>query len=440
MSHFDPIAPLAEFALTAVPTPDALDVMRLSVFDWAACGIAGRDEPVSALVRDLAAEDGGTPEASVIGLDAKLPARAAAQVNGTTSHALDYDDTHFAHIGHPSVVVVPAALAVAEGLGASSEAFLQAALIGAEASIRMGLWLGRGHYQVGFHQTATAGVFGAAVAAARLLQADADQMHHALALASTRAAGLKSQFGSMGKPYNAGFAAAGGVEAALLATRGFRSAPDVVFGPEGFSTTHHGQSDGTAFLDLGEYWLMETVSHKYHACCHGLHAVLECVAALDDDVDLDTIERIEVTTHPRWLSVCNQEAPTTGLGAKFSFSTVVAMALLGYDTAMPQSFSHETCVNPEVQSLRKLVVVAGDVGLAETESELRLCMPDTTSLLATHDIAVQLPYAARAERLKAKAESLLGPIAAPVLAQAVFDADGPDLAALGVMLRQPSLE
>ena len=152
--------------------------------------------------------------------------RAAALVNGAISHALDYDDTHFAHIGHPSVAVLPAALATAEAVDAPASAVLDALLLGAEASIRVGVALGRPHYDRGFHQTATSGAFGATVAAARVLGLNRETTRHALSLVSTRASGLKSQFGSMGKPYNAGLAAANGVEAAELARRGFLSCDD----------------------------------------------------------------------------------------------------------------------------------------------------------------------------------------------------------------------
>ncbi len=155
-------------------------------------------------------------------------------MNGATSHALDYDDTHFGHVGHPSVGIYPAALAVAEETGASAAAVADAFLLGAEASVRIGMLLGAVHYNRGFHQTATAGAFGATVAAGRLYGLNRAQMRAAIGLCATRASGLKSQFGTMGKPYNAGIAAANGVECAALARAGFTSADDGLEGPQGF--------------------------------------------------------------------------------------------------------------------------------------------------------------------------------------------------------------
>ncbi|WP_309568151.1 MmgE/PrpD family protein [Psychromarinibacter sediminicola] len=179
-------AELARFAVSAEPNAGVRAMMRLSMFDWAICGYAGRNEPVARLVRDMVGAEGGAEQAALFGQTVRLPARAAALANGTASHALDYDDTHFGHIGHPSVAVIPAALAVAERDGTGGGAFLDACVIGAELSIRVGEWLGRSHYRTGFHQTATAGAFGAAAAAGRLMRLDDARMAHALGLAARR--------------------------------------------------------------------------------------------------------------------------------------------------------------------------------------------------------------------------------------------------------------
>jgi 2-methylcitrate dehydratase PrpD len=212
----------------AVDTPghalpeSARHMARLSLLDWIAVAVAGSNEPVSKIVRQMALDEGGAPDASIVGENTRLPARAAAMVNGTASHALDYDDTNFVYIGHPSVAVIPAALAVAEKTGATDTAFIDAALIGMEVASRIGAWLGRSHYEAGFHQTATSGTFGAAMAVARILGLDQKRAQHALGLATTRASGLKSQFGTMGKPFHAGMAAANGVEVATLVPRLFK--------------------------------------------------------------------------------------------------------------------------------------------------------------------------------------------------------------------------
>ncbi len=399
---------LAEFASDVVlPSETALTVARLSALDWIAVGRAGADEPVARIVRDMAMGEGGAAHAKVFGSDIRLPARAAALINGTTSHALDYDDTHFAHIGHPSVAVFPAALAVAQSTEVSIQDMLSAALIGMEASIRVGVWLGRTHYQTGFHQTATAGAFGAAVAAARLLGLNAKQTEHVLGLTATRAAGLKAQFGTMGKPYNAGLAASAGVEAAQLVALGLVANPQAMLGDFGFGATHHGEGNVDAALSgLGSEWLFESVSHKFHACCHGLHAALEALREVD--VAEQEVSEIMVHTHPRWMSVCNQHNPTTGLGAKFSYGTVLAMMVLGYDTARLDSFSDAICTDPRVKRLRDCVEVIADDSLVETEAMVAVLRRDGSTLRGQHDLTGPVEIDQRILRVQAKATALIG--------------------------------
>ncbi|WP_321828529.1 MmgE/PrpD family protein [Thalassovita sp.] len=411
-SAFETTAPitaaLARFAAETAENqiPEApMAVMQLSLLDWVACAVAGADEPVSNILRDMVMAEGGAPQATVVG-GGQVPARAAALANGAISHALDYDDTHFAHIGHPSVAVVSAALAVAEKQGASGRALQQACLIGVETATRVGVWLGRDHYQGGFHQTGTAGAFGAALAAARLMGFSAAQCEMTLGLVATRASGLKSQFGTMGKPYNAGIAASNGVEAAELVARGFVANPGALELAQGFGPTHMGQGDLLALAGLGQDWLFETVSHKFHACCHGLHAALE---ALQELMPLrpEEVSVIEVTTHPRWMSVCNQPAPMTGLGAKFSYSTVLAMALLGHDTARLDSYSDQICADPALQALRAKVRVTADDSTSETGTRLRL-QTRSGMFEATHDLITPMELQDRKAKVLRKAKSLLG--------------------------------
>ncbi len=414
---------LAGFALAPCEAPDAVRaVARLSLIDWMAVGIAGADEPVAGVMRAMAREEGGAAQAGLIG-GGRTPARMAALVNGTISHALDYDDTHFAHIGHPSVGVIPAALAVGEHLDRSGGEMQEAALIGMEASIRFGVWLGRGHYQVGFHQTATAGAVGATVAAGRLMGLTQDRMETALGLVATRAGGLKSQFGTMGKPFNAGLSAANGVEAALLARLGIEARPGALEGPLGFGATHHGAAVAAAFDGLGADWIFETVSHKFHACCHGLHAALEAAAGIA--AGAREISAIRVATHPRWMSVCNQPAPKTGLGAKFSYATVLPMHFLGHDTARLESYCDALCADPDLVALRERVEVTADEGLSEMQARLEVELHSGEVHSAFHDLDAVLPLAQRAGKVMAKAGSLLGAGRAGRVRDMVDGAAGP---------------
>ncbi len=382
-------------------------LLCLSMLDWVACGIAGADEPVSRITRGLVEEEAGAKQAHVFG-GHRVPVRAAALVNGTVSHALDFDDTHFAHIGHPSVAVIPAALALAEHHDVSGSVLQHAMLLGIETSIRVGIWLGRTHYQTGFHQTATAGTFGATAASARLLGLDASGTAAALGLAATRASGLQSQFGTMGKPFNAGIAAANGVEASLLIARGFEPNSSGIDTLQGFGDTHASERDvESALFELGKRWIFDGIHHKFHACCHGLHATLEAIANYDRP-QLDDIVSVSVATHPRWLTVCNQSKPSTGLGAKFSFRLVVALALLGYDTASPETFRDELCFNPDVLTLRDRVAVAGCSGLSETQAQVEIAHKKNEMHKMFYDLDSPMSLSERETRIFAKAATLVG--------------------------------
>ncbi|OUS34872.1 2-methylcitrate dehydratase [Rhodobacterales bacterium 56_14_T64] len=398
---------LAEFASgTLSTTLLSQSIGRLSALDWLACGLAGIDEPVAKILRSMAAAEAGVQSACMFGGGAGPP-RMAALVNGTISHALDYDDTHFAHIGHPSVAVYSAAFAMGQHLNCTLPQVLEAALMGMELSVRVGLWLGRDHYQSGFHQTATAGAFGAGVAAGRLAEFNATQMAQVLGLTATRAAGLKAQFGTMGKPYNAGLAASNGVEVAQLIQAGFEANSEALEGEFGFGATHHGSANiKDALAGLGKVWMFENVSHKFHACCHGLHAALE--AARELDLAAPEIAELQVRTHPRWMTVCNQTAPNTGLGAKFSYRTVLAMQALGLDTAGLRNYSDETCGRSDLQALRDRIHVKADNSLSETEAVVNLLRRDGLRRESRHDLQSVVDLDIRKNRVLDKAASLIG--------------------------------
>lgn len=392
---------LTRFAAVDVPD-DALEMMRLSLFDWAACGIAGaRDDEFADVVQIQMSLSKG--ENTVLG-GGSASAPTAALINAMLSHALDYDDTHFAHIGHPSVAVVPAVLALAEDIGADLAAMVEAATVGVEASIMVGLWLGRDHYQIGYHQTATAGAFGATLAACRLLDLNKAEIRHALGLAATMASGLKSQFGTMGKPLNAGLAARTGVEAAIWAQAGMTAAEDGLAGPLGFGPTHHGMAQDVS--PPTKTWRILEISHKFHACCHGLHAMLE--ALRDAGIAEDDVEGLHIRTHPRWMSVCNIQDPETGLGAKFSYRQTAAMSILGHDTGTVQSFSDGLARDAALVALRGRIRVTEDANLSETQAEVSLTQKNGAMRRFRHDLLAPMPLDTRAAKLRTKAEGLLG--------------------------------
>ena len=416
MTHLtEELIALAGRSADIIPSRAAL-FARLSLLDWMTCGIAGRNEPLALKLRQLSEMEGGTGHSTIIE-GSRAPARMAALVNGATSHALDYDDTHFAHVGHLSVGIYPAALAIAEQQDLSAADMMTAFLLGAEGAIRVGMRLGRAHYNLGFHQTATAGAFGATLVAGRLLGLDAVQMRHALGLCGTRASGMTSQFGSMGKPYNAGIAAANGVECATLAHLGFTSADDGLLGHQGFVGAHtpaEPRTDadaGAGILSIGiDDYLFPDNKYKLHACCHGLHPMIEALLAARQKAFavFDEIESFTLETNPRWLAVCDIKAPRTGLEVKFSYNWLAGMTLRGDNTGDDRLYQDALASDEELQAFANRITVIGNDALTDLQARGSLKMRDGSSLPIWFDLAEPLAEDVIIAKLRVKSETIIG--------------------------------
>jgi len=349
----------AALCYTDLPEDVRLRV-RQCLLDWIGVTLAGACEPLVHMLAEEAREQGGHAQATVVGHAMMTSSRQAALINGSASHALDYDDVNMACTGHPSVVLIPALLALAESRGASGRDFMTAFAAGYETMCQLGLVCGDAHYSNGFHTTATLGTLGAAAACARLLQLDADDTATALGIASTMAAGLKSMFGTMCKPLHAGRASADGLQAAQLAARGFTSRADAIECPQGLIATHGGTASlGAAVATPNGGWHLRHNLFKFHAACYGTHAAIEAAShlRLQHALRVDGVCRVTVRASSACEGVCNIAEPRTGLEAKFSLRHTVAMALAGVDTAGLNAFSDEAVSAPEVVALRDRVQV-----------------------------------------------------------------------------------
>ena len=394
---------------------DARKMAQLSLFDWMVVSLAGADQPLADIIRNFVATEGGVEIAAVTGGSMRLPARAAALANGTISHALDYDDTHFAYIGHPSVAIFPAALAAAEEMRGSADDVINAFLLGAEATCRIGMVLGRDHYDAGFHQTATSGAFGATIAAARLYRLDRSAIKTALGLVSSRASGLKSQFGTMGKPFNAGAAAANGIEAASLARLGFTASHDAFAGPQSFLNAHHAAHDGGKQISGWSFdnFLFSSVSHKLHACCHGTHAMIEALLLLRANSTFlaDDLKEVRVEIAPRWQNVCDIKAPSTGLEIKFSYVFLAAMVLRGIDLAAYESYLDSHCDDADLVALARKVTVVGNDKIADSAARVTIYSRNDDTQSQDFDLLTPIDPVHLSKRLQAKATALIGGVA-----------------------------
>ncbi|MDP1692713.1 MAG: MmgE/PrpD family protein [Burkholderiaceae bacterium] len=428
---------------------DVRMLVRHCLLDWISVTLAGAQEPLTHMLAEEAREQGGFHQATVIGHGFATSCRQAALVNGAASHALDFDDVNMSFSGHPSVVLVPALLALAEARGASGAAFMTAFVAGYETLCRIGAALAPGHYAMGFHATGTVGTFGAAAACAHLLQLDADDTAVALGIAATQAAGLKAMFGTMCKPLHAGKACADGMMAAQLAARGFTSRSDAIETLQGFAATHGPDFDPAAGLHEPANGLyLRSNLFKYHAACYGTHAAIEATRHLRARHGLcaGDVRRIVVHAAASSEGVCNIQSPRTGLEAKFSLRQVVAMALAGADTADMASFSDHAANDPALVKLRDRVQVElfRDCG-ALTQAEVIIETVDGATLRQRHDCGIPATdLAAQQTRLEAKFRSVASPLLDEEACREVLDLvdrldELPDLSPLaGLLACQPA--
>jgi 2-methylcitrate dehydratase PrpD len=393
---------------------EARSLVRQCVLDYLGVAIAGAGDLLVRHLLDEMTSAGGTPEAGVIGHAARLPGLSAALVNGAAAHALDYDDVNMAMPGHPSVAILPGLLALAEATGAAGSEVIAAFIAGYETACRIGMALRPGHYNLGFHSTGTIGAFGAAAACARLLRLDADMTAAALGIAGTEAAGLKSQFGTMCKPFHAGKAAQNGLLAARLAARGFSSRPDIVECVQGFAATHGPDFRPEAALATTERGLhLYANLFKYHAACYLTHAPIECARRLREahGIAPDGIARMTLRLDRSCERVCNIAAPTDGLESKFSLRQTVAMALSGIDTASLDAYSVEGASDPGLVRLRERLEIEWQDAWPQTVAELEIVRPDGTRVGARHDAGIPADdIAAQGERLADKFDALVEPV------------------------------
>src|ERR1700736_1113848 len=338
----------------------ARELARQCLLDYFGVALAGAGDELVRLLLDELTEAGGAPQASVIGRQTRLPALSAALVNGAAAHALDYDDVNMGMPGHPSVAILPGLLALAEIQRSSGREVITAFVAGYETACRIGLGLQPGHYKLGFHSTGTVGSLGAAAACARLLGLDAEATTMALGIAGTQAAGLKSQFGTMCKPFHAGKAAQHGLLAAPFAARGFSSRADIIECVQGFALTHGPDFSSEAALATPEAGLHIFANlFKYHAACYLTHASIECARRLREQRRLtpEAVVGIILRLDARWGRVCNIPAPVDGLQSKFSLRQTVAMAFAGVDTASLAAYSAENAHDPALIGLRERIEI-----------------------------------------------------------------------------------
>ena len=360
---------------------------RRTLLNWVGCAIGGSghetvNNAVSALLPFC-----GSGQASLFGRHERVDILRASLLNGISSHVFDFDDTHAHTAIHPAAPVAPAILALAEHQPISGRDFISALVVGIETECRIGKAVTPSHYEAGWHITGTAGVFGSAAAAGKLLGLDEQQMCWALALAAAQPVGLQEMFGSMTKSFHPGQAAQNGLTAALLAGKGFTASEQPLEAKRGWFHVMNTHTDYAALTDPS--WEILNNSYKPFACGLVVHPVIDGCLQLRNAHQLtpDTIDRIDVDVNSRVMMLTAIKEPTSGLEGKFSVYHAAAVALVE-GAAGERQFSEEAVRAPATAELRRRVFPIIDPAISKVQARVTITLKNAKRLVVFVEHAV----------------------------------------------------
>jgi 2-methylcitrate dehydratase PrpD len=333
--------------------------------DWAASALASTGaRPIVVLERFAESMGPESGPSEILVSRGRTSPLFAALVNAASSHFVEQDDLHNASVFHPATVVFPAALATAQEIGASGRDFLTASVVGYEAGVRVGSFLGRSHYKV-FHTTGTAGTLAAAAAVSHLLGADEETMLNALGSAGTQAAGLWEflRDAADSKQLHTAKAAADGLLAAYLARDGFTGARRILEGPQGMAAGMSTDADPSKLLDgIGERWAVLETSFKYHASCRHTHPAADALllAMRERGLKADDIRSVRARVHAAAIDVLGPVTDPRAIHqSKFSMGFVLAqIAVKG--SAGINDFTEKALEDPELRAFHDRVEMVLD--------------------------------------------------------------------------------
>jgi 2-methylcitrate dehydratase PrpD len=342
---------------------EAIQRAKKCTLDLIGVSIAGGRQKTSEIISRLIIAGGGSEEATPWGSDQKIPVQSAVLLNAVQGHAIDMDDGHRFANGHPGVMTIPTAIALAERENLTGWELIEALVAGYDIFIRLGTAINPDLLMRGFHTTATTGTFASAAVASKLLRLSVPQTETALSLAGLQSAGLLEALssGEMGKSFQVGKAAQSGVLAALLAQRG-ADGPDLIFeGDKGFFKAFAGKPCDMDIIcrDLGTRFEITNVYFKRHAACRHIHSALDATAEIVAKHNLTAadIALIEIETYSIAKNLTGHLA-TQGSELAAKFSTPIAVALLlVFGQSDSAAFKNQYISDPQVQALAKKVTV-----------------------------------------------------------------------------------
>jgi len=369
---------------------EIIDAAKQCLVDWCGVALGGKDQGAAVAVRGVA-QNWGTNVIAVVVRGGRTAPAAAALINGTMAHCLDYDDTHVGattHIGGPTIA---AALAVGTHREASEQEILSAIISGFEVAARLGNGVGQEANIRGFHATGIFGCFGATAAASVLYGLDETRIRNAFGAAATQTGGLTDSFGTMSKPFHAGKAALNGVLAAELAGEGFESKEDLLEPDQGLSAALF-QDGGASIgkLEYAEGWEITRNTFKPYAACLLTHPLIDAARSLADKVDVDAIESVEAVVSPFAIKLAGKPDPRSPLEGKFSLAYCAALSLNGH-LASERDFADDRLADPKIRRVLERVEPRPTDDMAMTAARIVVHTADGGRLDADVPLALGNP-------------------------------------------------
>jgi 2-methylcitrate dehydratase PrpD len=386
-----------------------IELGKKSILDGLGLALAGSRAQTGTICRQYLQELGVSGGQSiVIGSDLKTSPRFAAFVNGVSIHADDFDDTQLSSakdrvyglLVHPTVPVLPAVLALSQRQNISGKDLMLSYHVGVEVECKIAEAISPRHYQDGFHSTGTCGALGSAVASAKLLRFDQSKVQNALGLAASQSGGLRENFGTMTKPFQAGHAAESGVVSANLVALGWTAAEQILEAERGFFHAFGGSYDPSALMDrMGKPWTFASpgISLKPFPSGSLTHpAMTELMKLIAvNNIQADQVEKVDVGANHNMTTTLLHHQPKTGLEGKFSMEFCMAILLLERKAGLGE-FSDSVVQRPDVQEMiRKINFYvdpeAESAGFDKMTSILKIHLRDGKVIIGRADFAKGSP-------------------------------------------------
>lgn len=419
---------LAQYFATAksADLPESpMNEMRRLLLDYLGVALSGSQSESGEIVGRVMSSLGGEPQSTVIGSGQKIPAVHAAFANAVSEHSIELDDVDNLALFHYGPPVVSTALAVAEWQQSTGLELLGAVLYGAEMMNRLSLATNPALRNRAFHTTPALGVFGATVAAGRLLGLTVEQLTDAFGLAGAQASGLMEMYGpSMQKRVNPGPAARNGITAAMLAQAHYTGADTIFEGERGFGFAFAGGIDVDVLLaGLGTSVPVE-VEYKAYSAARPIHNAIDAALRFRDaGVTADQVDKVVVHRHPDWAEYHRNPAPRTIHEAQVSLPYSTAIALVE-GSALPAQYAENQLRRPELKELIARISIETDASLPRGVS-CRVELTNTDGDVVVEQVDDPKGSAGdpmNDEDLRAKFTALAAPVIGPEQAGVLSDA------------------